>query len=126
MSSAPQQLAWLRGLLEAETDIDTVLFLHHSPIEMGSPWLDEIGLTDSDSLARLLDEHPRVRLAFSGHVHQEASGSLGRAGAHTTPAVGPQFVPQTTVFEIEPGPPGYRIIELDTDGRWSTSVVRCG
>lgn len=121
-----EQLAWFRGFLDAEPGLDAVLFLHHPPIEMGSPWLDEIGLRDADALATLLDEHPRVRLAVSGHVHQESSGTVGATTVHTTPAVGPQFAPRTTVFELEPGPPGYRIIELGSDRTWSTSVVRCG
>jgi Icc protein len=120
-----EQLAWLRSRLEAVPDVSTLLFVHHPPIEVGSPWLDEIGLQDADALGRILHGFPQVRLVACGHVHQEGSGSLSGASVHTTPAVGPQFRPHTGVFEIEPGPPGYRVIELYPDGRWSTGVVRC-
>ena len=121
-----EQLAWLGGVLDGEPGLDTVLFLHHPPIDVGSPWVDRIRLRDASALGRLLDEHPQAGIVFSGHVHQEASGVLGGATVHTTPAVGPQFVPNSAEFEIQPGPPGYRIIELDSDGSCSTSIVRCG
>jgi Icc protein len=120
-----EQLAWLRSRLEAAPGLDTLLFVHHPPIEVGSPWLDEIGLQDADALGLLLHEHPQVRLVACGHVHQETSSSLAGASVHTTPAVGPQFRPHTALLEIDPGPPGYRVIELWPDGRWSTEVVRC-
>jgi Icc protein len=119
-----EQLAWLQRLLEAEPDLDTLIFLHHPPIEVGSAWLDEIGLRDADALERLLESHRQVRLVVSGHVHQELEGTVAVARVHTTPAVGPQFRPGTTDFEMEPGPPGYRVIELYPDGRFATRVVR--
>ena len=83
-----EQLAWLQRLLEAEPDLDTLIFLHHPPIEVGSAWLDEIGLRDADALERLLESHGQVRLVVSGHVHQELEGTIAGARVHTTPAVG--------------------------------------
>ena len=104
---------------------DTLLFLHHPPIEVGSPWLDEIGLRDAAAFELLLRDHAQVRVIACGHVHQELTGELAGARVYATPAVGPQFRPRTADLEIEPGPPGYRVIELWPDGRWSTDVVRC-
>jgi len=120
-----EQLAWLRARLGAAPELDALLFIHHPPIPVGSAWLDEIGLHDAAELGALIAAHPRVRAVISGHVHQEVSGSIGGAAVHTTPAVGPQFRPRTTSFEIDPGPPGYRIVELRPAGAWSTTVVRC-
>ena len=120
-----EQLTWLRSRLEVAPGLNTLLFVHHPPIEVGSPWLDEIGLQDAEALRLLLHEHQQVRLVACGHVHQEITGSLAGASVHTTPAVGPQFRPHTAALEIDPGPPGYRVVELWPDGRWSTEVVRC-
>ena len=119
------QLEWLRTTLESRRDTDTILFVHHPPIDVASPWLDAIALQDADALGSVLDGHPQVKVVLAGHVHQEASGALGRARVLTTPAVGPQFRPRTRSLEIEPGPPAYRVIELSPDGKWSTTVVRC-
>lgn len=124
-SLGKEQLAWLQESLHAHPRAHVALFLHHPPIAVGSPWLEEIGLEDADALGTLLVSHPQVSLVFSGHVHQEAFGSLGRARVLTTPAVGPQFRPRTEQLEIEIGPPAYREIELSSDGGWSSTVVRC-
>ena len=120
-----EQRAWLRARLEGRPDLDTVLFLHHPPTPVGSPWLDEIGLRDAGELDALLQAHPQVRAVVSGHVHQEASGTIGGATVYTTPAVAPQFRPHTTTLEIAAGPPAYRIVELRPAGAWSTIVVHC-
>jgi Icc protein len=101
-----------------------LLFTHHPPIEVGSRWLDEIGLRDADALGQLLAAHGQVRLVVSGHIHQELAGSIAGACVQTTPAVAPQFRPRTAEFEIEPGPPAYRVIELHPGGRWSSGVIR--
>src|SRR5262245_53991577 len=124
-SLGDEQLAWLRARLATETQLRTVLFLHHPPIAVQSAWLDRIGLQDALEFERLLRGHPQVRLCICGHVHQEMAGSLGGVTVFTTPAVGPQFRPRTENLEIELAPPGYRVLELHSDGRWSTQVLRC-
>jgi 3',5'-cyclic-AMP phosphodiesterase len=109
----------------ARNDRPDILFVHHPPIDVASPWLDAIALQDADALGSVLDGHPQVKVVLTGHVHQEASGSLGRARVLSSPAVGKQFRPHTQSLEIEPGPPAHRVIEISPDGKWSTTVVRC-
>lgn len=124
-SLGAKQLAWLHVRLATTPSIPTLLFLHHPPVAMHSPWLDEIGLRDSAELERLLRDYPQVRLIACGHVHQELAAALGGATVVTTPAVGPQFRPRTATLEIEWAPPAYRVVELAADGTWSTQVLRC-
>jgi len=121
-SLGAEQLAWLRSRLEA-TPLPTLLFLHHPPLAVHSPWLDRIGLQDALELETLLGRHPQVRLVLCGHVHQAFAGSLGHAAVFTAPAVGPQFRPRTEQLEIVAAPPACRILELHSDGRWSTQVL---
>ena len=123
-SLGAEQLAWLRTRLES-TPLHTLLFLHHPPVAVQSPWLDQINLQDALEFERLLQDHPQVRLVVCGHVHQEYVGLLGDATVFATPAVGPQFRPRTEQLVIEPASPAYRVLELRSDGRWSTQVVRC-
>ena len=120
-----EQLEWLRSRLETQPEVNALLCIHHPPITVGSEWLDGIRLQDATELAQLLVAHPRVQLIISGHVHQETSGLFAGARVYTTPAVARQFRPRTDDLEIEPGPPGYRVVELGTDGAWSTRVIRC-
>ncbi|MFO1091719.1 MAG: metallophosphoesterase [Planctomycetaceae bacterium] len=119
----PEQLDWLQQCLAASS-VPTMLCLHHPPIPVHSPWLDQIGLEDAAEFGELMRQHAHVRLIVTGHVHQEFAGSLGAATVLTTAAVGPQFVPRTEQLVIDDAPPAYRIIELESDGRWSTHVLR--
>lgn len=118
-----EQLDWLRTRLEAP--LPTLLTLHHPPIPVQSQWLDKIGLQNASEFERLLQDYPQVRMVVCGHVHQEVAGSLGHATVFTTPAVGPQFRARTEQLEIDLAPPAYRILELHSDGTWSTQVLRC-
>ncbi len=119
------QLSWLGTTLADRPETDTILFMHHPPIGVGSGWLDAIGLLDAAALGSMLAAHPQVRVVLTGHVHQEATGLLARARVLTTPAVGPQFRPHTESLEIEPGAPAFRVLELTPGGEWTTDVVRC-
>ena len=119
------QLDWLEDLLAATPEQRTLLFMHHPPIEVGSRWLDEVGLKDSTALGQLLEAHPQVQAVFCGHVHHEVTGAVAGVAVHTTPAVGPQLRPLADELELSPGPPGYRLIDLYPDGRWTTEAVRC-
>jgi Icc protein len=119
-----EQRAWLGEQLTQSQKRSTLLFLHHPPIHVQSPWLDAIGLEDAADFERLLRDCPHVRLICCGHVHQELAASLAGATVLATPAVGPQFRPRTEQLEIDPGPPCFRLIELHGDGQWSTQVLR--
>lgn len=117
------QLDWLRGVF-SQHQIPALVFLHHPPVSVHSPWLDKIGLQDAAALAEVLRACPHVRLLGGGHVHQEAAATLGQAVVFATPAVGPQFRPRAEQLEIEAAPPGFRLFELPAGGQWSTQALR--
>lgn len=117
-----EQLDWLRGCLQA-SHLPTLLFCHHPPVRVHSPWLDKIGLEDAAELDRIVQDHAQVRLIVTGHVHQDFAGSLARATVLTTPAVGPQFRPRTEQLVIDDAPPAFRILDLQPGGRWSSHVL---
>jgi 3',5'-cyclic AMP phosphodiesterase CpdA len=74
---------WLAGQLV--DDVPTVIAMHHPPIAIGLPWLDEIGLPAGDraALADLLARSPQVKRVVAGHVHRTASAVLGGCGVTT-------------------------------------------
>lgn len=117
------QLDWLDRTLKNTQHLRTLLFLHHPPVEVQSPWLDKIGLLDAAELHTVLRVHPQVTLIGCGHVHQQLAASFGSATVMTTPAVGPPFRPRTEQLEIDTNPASYRLWELFPDGRWSTQVM---
>lgn len=116
-------LQWLLAKLAGHADQRVVLFMHHPPVPVNSPWVDAIGLREREVFARVVTAFPNVEAIFTGHVHQEFCGRLDRIVVHTTPSVAVQFSPDTERLECAPVPPGYRIIDL-SDAGVKTHVVR--
>jgi len=117
------QLEWLRLQLDAHASSPTIVFCHHPPVEIGSVWMDRIGITDRQAFADLLDEYPIVRFVCCGHVHHNFAGPLRHARVVSTPSTGLQFSPIGTEATFANDAPGYRVIELNED-TFSTTVHR--
>jgi len=115
------QLAWLERELGSAP---TVLFLHHPPLKVGTPWLEFVGLRESDALLALARGCACLRAIFHGHAHQELEGRLER-GAQTGPDAVPVFGTPATCFQFKKGAllpridtelaPGYRVLELSDE-----------
>lgn len=118
-----QQLQWLdRALSAAATP--TVLFMHHPPISVESPWLDKINLQDACELQHCLLKHPQVKLICCGHVHQQSYGELNKIPVKTVPSTGVQFRRRTESLEIDDVQPGYYVLSLEKNGRHDSRVER--
>ncbi len=96
--------------------------LHHHPIDMGSRWIDTIGLANCDEFWRVIDAHPQVRAVIWGHVHQEYEGSRGGVRLFATPSTGAQFLPKSDSFAVDVRPPAYRPFSLHPDGRLESEI----
>jgi 3',5'-cyclic AMP phosphodiesterase CpdA len=72
-------LDWLAERLAENPQAPTIVAMHHHPVPIGIPWLDEIGLPESDraALAQLLRRSPHVRRVVAGHVHRVTHTVLG-------------------------------------------------
>ena len=93
------------------------------PCDVGSPWMDAIGLSGREKLEAILKEDGRARLICCGHVHHEFELKLGRNPVYTTPSTGIQFHPDSDTPRFDAVAPGCRIIELD-DRSYRTHVLR--
>ena len=122
----PPQLDWLRAELAATPGRPRLLFLHHHPLEIGSSWMDKMMLDNAGDLFEVLEPARTDLLGiFFGHVHQTFEGEWRGVPVRGTPSTSLQFTPRTDRFIPDDRPPGYRIIDVDTDGRrLDTSVVR--
>lgn len=118
-----EQLQWLDAQLRNQPAAPTILFLHHPPMPVGSPWLDRIGLSDAGELRRVVAAHPRVRAVVSGHVHHPFEGWFGSAEMLTAPSTGLQFDPTTEESAFTDEPPGYRVFHLEAD-TFRSEVIR--
>ena len=116
------QLEWLRGMLE-DAAPPTLLFVHHPPFEVGSPWIDRLRLEDDDELLELIEKHPCVRGIAAGHVHQVRETVQAGVRLMTSPATAFQFVPDVPTAMYHAIPPGYRVFELN-ESSFRSEVVR--
>lgn len=119
----PEQVQWLEQELNACADRSAVLFLHHPPIPVDSPWLDALGLLEPNGLHEVLEGRSNVRLMISGHVHQAFQGQLGHIAVRTAPATSMQFVPRQAEPAYDAIPPGYAVLTLENDS-WDYRVTR--
>jgi 3',5'-cyclic-AMP phosphodiesterase len=112
----------------AASPAHAMVCLHHHPIEMGSRWIDTIGLANRDDFWRVIDAHAHVRAVVWGHVHQEYDGNRGRVRLFATPSTGAQFLPKSDRYAVDTRPPAYRPFALHPDGgieseiRWVESL----
>ena len=77
---AESELAFLSETLEQHPDIPAVIALHHHPVDIGSDWMEKIGLTNRDAFWQVLDRFPQVRIVLWGHIHQEHERERNASG----------------------------------------------
>lgn len=120
----PRALAGLDRALQADP-APTLICVHHPPLDVGSAWIDAIGLIDRDALRATLARHPQVRGVVCGHVHQAGEYRLDGYPVWTTPSTMRQFRPGSPTFaEDSARAPGYRCLQLGADGKITTTVHR--
>ena len=119
----PRELERLDAVLERNAAGPVAVFLHHPPVDLGSAWLDRLGLEDRDAFLELAHRHANLRLIVFGHVHQAFAASEGTLDIIGTPSTCRQFKPKTVQFELDERPPAYRRLEFCADGSFSTELV---
>ncbi len=117
-------LHWLASALTARPQAPTLLALHHQPVPVGSPWLDEIGLNNAADLFAILDHQPQVRGLVFGHIHQAFSAERKGVALLGAPSTCIQFLPGSKDFALDAATPGYRWLELHPDGGIDTGIER--
>ncbi|MCB4771155.1 phosphodiesterase [Ancylobacter sp. Lp-2] len=109
------RLDWLDAALAGASNV--LIFLHHPPVAIGIPSLDNSRLAEADRLAAVLRRHGNVRHLFAGHVHRLASGLWEGLPFATVRSTNHQSAlafsgPHRVSFE----PPAYAVILAGQDG----------
>ena len=120
---ADTELALLDEILSRHPAPHAMLFLHHHPVPVGSPWIDRIALRNAEALFEVVERHTqKVRAIVFGHVHQEIEAERAGVRLIGTPATCIQFAPTTERLVVDDLPAAYRWLELHADGRIETGV----
>lgn len=117
------ELARLEDDLATSKQQNVLIALHHQPIDMGSAWLDGYGLRDSKDFLSVLSRYRNVRAVLWGHVHQASDRQYDEMRMLSTPSTCAQFTPGTDRCVMDTRPPGFRMLELQGDGRIDTNLV---
>lgn len=121
---AKEQLDFLKKTLKRYKDKHTLVVLHHQPIKIGSEWLDTIDLKNSDEFRQIIAKHDHVKGVLWGHVHQEFQQIIKGVSWIASPSSCVQFKPQSKDFAADVKAPGYRYLNLYSDGRIESVVHR--
>jgi len=119
----PEDLEALDQDLDIHSDKFAMVCLHHHPIDMGSRWLDGVGLRKSRELLEIVFRHQNVKAVVWGHVHQASDHTRDGVRLLSTPSTCSQFLPLSDDFALDTRPPGYRWLDLYDDGSIDTDVV---
>ena len=118
-----RRLEALEAALKEHESQHIIVCMHHQPLNMGSAWLDGVGLRDAESFLAVLDSSPNVRAVLWGHVHQASDRTRGNVRFLSAPSTCSQFLPSSDFFAIDSRPPGMRWLTLHPDGQIETKIV---
>ena len=109
--------AWLKAELEG---CDRArIFLHHNPMCLGLPAVDEIGMVEQDRgpFHDLIQAHSaKIDYVHFGHVHAPIHGRFAGVQFSSVPSTGNQAIPdlrETTLLKGAPMAPSYFAVLID-------------
>ena len=117
-----QELVRAQQGLEQLTGKPVLVAMHHSPVPVGSAWIDSQQIDNRDRLYEILQGHGNVMAVVTGHVHQHHDSLWGEIPVYSTPSSCVQFEKHSEDFALADLPPGYRWLDLHEDGTLSTGV----
>jgi len=118
------ELQFMEDLLLKHSDKHALIVLHHHPVDIDCVWLDSLGVTENQNFLDLVKKNKNVKGVVWGHVHQEFDRMVDGARWLACPSSCVQFTPGSTDFSADTKAPGYRALELLSDGQIETKVHR--
>jgi Icc protein len=120
------QLALLRAALDegAAAGLYSLVCLHHQPVPIGSRWLDQQMVADADEFFATLEPYSGVKGILWGHIHQQVEREWRGRRLMASPSTCVQFAPGSDNFKADAAAPGYRWLELHSDGRLDSGISR--
>ena len=108
------QLEWLEKICMAEDDRPLVIGVHHHPMRIDVPWLDNLALLNGDAMHQiLLKAKHRIRGVFYGHIHHAIDIVRDGILYSAAPSANFQFL----------GWPGYEVASLEEGGLCGFNIV---
>lgn len=116
------ELKYLDKRLSECANKHVLIALHHNPVLVDSSILDKYWLINADKFFKVLNKYKNVKLAIYGHAHQDYTTHINNMTFLACPSTCVQFKPKAVEFTLDVLPPGYRWIQIEDDGSFSTGV----
>ena len=117
-----QRQAWLRQQLDDKSEQDYWIVMHHPPLAVGIPSMDQYALQDPQTFHALLAPHQaKIRHMFFGHLHRPIGGTWHGIPFSVVRSPNHQVALDMHTTPEVPGcheAPGYGVVLID-----DTSVV---
>lgn len=125
--STEQFVELANQLHQLKADEHAILFMHHHPLSIGSPWMDRMGLQQTDAFWSLLSRYPQVKAVSFGHIHSEFSRDYAVSAQSSiqvfaTPATCVQVKHIDDKLRLDHARPAWRELTLHADGQLDTAV----
>ena len=118
-----EQLSKLESFLKEHISSPVIVFMHHHPVLINSPWMDRMMLKQNEEFNSLVKKHINIKAVLFGHIHQAFELKTNNIFYGGVPSTSYQVRPRTEMFTVDTVSKGYRLIEL-TDTEFASSVVR--
>ncbi len=117
-------LEMLDAALAAQPDKYAMVVVHHHLLPSKTKWLDTMMVENRDQVLDVLTKYSNIKLVVFGHIHHELQQQYEGMTFFAAPATSVQFTPDTPTLKLDTLMPGYRWIELNDDGSFTTAVQR--
>ena len=118
------EMDFLEAQLKAAEHQHVLICIHHNCLPVEAAWLQKHALVNSDELLALIDRFPQVKGVVFGHIHQDYERSRNAVLYLGAPSTCIQFHPSKNEFALDQCNPGYRWLELYSDGVIKSGVKR--
>ncbi|RCG30073.1 phosphodiesterase [Sphaerisporangium album] len=116
-------LRWLAGVVESAPG-PVLVGMHHQPVPIQIPYVDEIGLLEPERLEEVVRAYPQIVGILVGHAHTATATMFAGRPVYVAPGVVsqallPQESPAIPPVDFD-APPGFALHVISDDGRLTT------
>lgn len=103
-----------------------IVFVHHHPQPIGTPWIDRFPLLNAQRLWLKLEQHPQIKILACGHTHQGFQQQRGQLSIVGAPSCAINTQAGVRYFEEDKKGPAARWYKLHANGQWVSGILYGG
>lgn len=117
------RIKWLTDIVNSSTK-ETIIFLHHFPIEVNNILFKNLNLLESSTLSKLIIEHKNILGLYCGHYHYAMQQTFASRTCWISPSTAPSHILRSNnSVGLNYTPPAYSLHYFDKNFREIKSKV---